>query len=143
MDELTMLRKMVEEHDYQGALAIVDELDEMARDDKINKIESYLMVLLIHLVKQNAEQRTTKPWNRSIDNALSGIIKANKRRSAGGNYLRPDEFIPVIDGIFSLSMRNAAYEAFEGIYSADQLAAMIDAEKIKTEAFEKVTTYSL
>lgn len=138
-----MLRKMVEEHDYEGALTIINELDEMAKDDKINKIESYLLVLLIHLIKQHAEKRTTKSWNQSIDNALGGIAKSNKRRSAGGYYLRPDEFRSIIDETFPLAVRNAAYEAFEGINSAEQLSEMIDANQIKEEAFEKITTYRL
>jgi hypothetical protein len=143
MDELTMLRKMVEEHDYEGALAIISELDEMAKDDKINKIESFLLVLLIHLIKQNAEQRTTKSWNRSIDNALGSITKSNKRRSAGGHYLRVEEFKDLISETFPLAARNAAYEAFEGIYSAEQFLTMIDADQIKQEAFNQILTYKL
>ena len=130
-----MLRKMVEEHDYEGALAIISELDEMTKDDKINKIESFLLVLLIHLIKQQAEQRTTKSWNRSIDNALGSITKSNKRRSAGGHYLRTEEFKHLISETFPLAVRNAAYEAFEGIYSAELFLTMIDADRIKQEAF--------
>lgn len=138
-----MLRKMVEEHDYQGALAIIDELDEMAKDDKINKIESYLLVLLIHLVKQKAEQRTTKSWNRSIDNSLGGIVRSNKRRSAGGNYMRVDELTTAIEETLSLAIRNASYEALEGIYSPEQLTAMVDEETIRQEALDKILTYKL
>ena len=138
-----MLRKMVEEHDYEGALAIISELDEMAKDDKINKIESFLLVLLIHLIKQHAEQRTTKSWNRSIDNSLGGITKSNKRRSAGGYYLRSEEFEDVINETFPLAVRNAAYEAFEGIYSTEQISKMIDAEQIKQEALDRILTYKL
>ncbi len=138
-----MLRKMVEEHDYVAALAIIDELDEMAKDDKINKIESYLLVLLIHLIKQKAEQRTTKSWNLSIENALYGITKSNKRRSAGGHYLKDDEFPVTIDETFSMAVRNAANEAFEGTYSANQLLEMIDADQIKQEALEKILAYKL
>ncbi len=143
MDELTMLRKMVEEHDYVAALAIIDGLDEMAKDDKINKIESYLLVLLIHLIKQKAEKRTTKSWNLSIENALYGIAKSNKRRSAGGHYLRDDEFSITIDETFLMAVRNASNEAFEGIYSASQLSEMIDADQIKQEALDKILTYKL
>ena len=138
-----MLRKMVEEHDYEGALAIISDLDEMAKDDKINKIESFLLVLLIHLIKQHAEQRTTKSWNRSIDNSLGGITKSNKRRSAGGYYLRSEEFKDVINETFPLAVRNAAYEAFEGIYSAEQINGMINADQVKQEAFDRILTYKL
>ncbi|MGV2828897.1 hypothetical protein [Myxosarcina sp. GI1(2024)] len=59
MYELQELRARIETEDYQGALAIIDELEEMSKDDKLNKIYSYLVVLLIHLIKQNAEQRST------------------------------------------------------------------------------------
>jgi len=38
MEELEALRKMVEQHDYTAALALIDEMDEMARDDKIVKV---------------------------------------------------------------------------------------------------------
>lgn len=138
-----MLRKMVEEHDYWGAIAIIDELDEMAKDDKINKIGSYMLVLLIHVVKQKAEQRTTNSWNRSIDNALGGITKSNKRRSAGGYYLKKDELLTIIDETLPLAIRNAAYEAFEGIYSAGQVAEMIDNEEVKQEALGKILAYKL
>ncbi|MCU0468961.1 MAG: hypothetical protein MUF58_10185 [Arcicella sp.] len=41
MEELEALRKMVEQHDYTAALALIDEMDEMAKDDKIVKIESF------------------------------------------------------------------------------------------------------
>ena len=138
-----MLRKMVEEHDYQGALAIIDELDEMAKDDKINKIESYVVILLIHLIKQQAENRTTKSGSQSIDNSLGGIVKSNKRRRAGGYYLQEEELKEVIDEAFSLAVRNAAYEAFEGIYSAEQLSKMIDSEDIKQKAFDQITAYRI
>ncbi|QJD77591.1 DUF29 family protein [Spirosoma rhododendri] len=141
MEELTLLRKMVEEHDYEGALSIISELDEMAKDDKINKIRSFLGILLIHLIKQQAEQRVTKSWNRSIENALDGITTSNKRRSAGGYYLRPEELSALIDEAFPSAIRNASYEAFEGTHSSDQLAAMIDTDQIKQDAFDRIMAY--
>jgi hypothetical protein len=60
MNELETLRRMVENHNYMGALAIIDELDEMAKDDKINKIESFLLILLIHPATHYVEKRVTK-----------------------------------------------------------------------------------
>ncbi len=138
-----LLRKMVEEHDYEGALLIISELDEMAKDDKINKIESFLLILLIHLIKQNAEQRTTKSWNRSIENLLYGIVKSNKRRSAGGYYLNQDELKKVIEETFPIAIRNAAYESFEGIYTADQLATMINADQIKQGVLKDILANQL
>ncbi len=133
-----MLRKMVEERDYVGALAIISELDEMVKDDKITKVESFLHILLLHLIKQNAEQRTTKSWNKSIQVAARSIQKSNKRRSAGGSYLKSEELLETIDESFPDALEDAAYEAFEGIYSAEQLAAMINPTEIKQKAIELI-----
>ncbi|MFN7659919.1 MAG: DUF29 family protein, partial [Dolichospermum sp.] len=68
MEELLTLRELLLKGDMTGALAIVDELEEMSRDDKINNIRSYAVILLIHLIKQKAENRTTKSWELSIRN---------------------------------------------------------------------------
>ncbi|MGM9512226.1 DUF29 family protein [Larkinella sp. GY13] len=141
MDEIMLLRKMVEEHDYQGALALIDEMDEMAKDDKINKVEAYLIVLLIHLIKQKAENRTTKSWNRSIDNALDGIVRSNKRRKAGGNYLETNELAEAIDESFLRALKDAASEAFEGTYSPYQISTMIEPEQIKADALDLIINY--
>jgi hypothetical protein len=143
MEELETLRKLIEEQDYSGALTLIDEMDEMAKDDKITKVESFLAVLLIHLIKQKAESRITNSWQRSINHALFGIFKANKRRNAGGFYLKPDELKSAIDESFSFSLQEASEEAFGGAYNAEQLSAMIDAEQIKQEAFDRIINYKL
>jgi hypothetical protein len=58
MEELLELEKSIKEGRYQDALQIVYELEEMSRDEKEAKIRSYLIILLIHLIKQKAENRT-------------------------------------------------------------------------------------
>lgn len=141
MEELETLRKLIEEQDYSSALALIDEMDEMAKDDKIAKVESFLAVLLIHLIKQQAESRSTSSWQRSINHALFGIFKANKRRSAGGFYLKEDELKAAINESFSFSLKEAAEEAFGGAYSADQLSTMVNADQIKQEAFTRIMDY--
>lgn len=90
MDELKELREAIKAGDYSQALAIIDELDEMSRSDKINKIHSYMRVLLIHMIKASAEQRLTKSWRTSIDLSLRQIARTNKRGKAGGHYLNED-----------------------------------------------------
>ena len=67
MEELIQLRKSIEKHDLVTALQIVDELEEMSVEDKLNKIFSYMVVLLLHLIKENAEKRLTKSWKLSIN----------------------------------------------------------------------------
>ena len=67
MEELDELRQAIEAGDYDQALAILDELDAMSRDDKITKVMSYMRVFLVHLIKQVAEQRSTRSWEDSAD----------------------------------------------------------------------------
>ena len=141
MEELEALRKMVEEHDYTAALALIDEMDEMAKDDKIVKVISYLNVLLVHLIKQAAENRTTPSWNRSIDFSLRGIQNSNKRRSSSGFYLKPHELESSIEESFNAALKDASVEAFGGAYDKKVLREMIDVDAIKKEALMLILNY--
>ncbi len=143
MEELEALRKMVEDHDYSAALTLIDEMDEMAKDDKIVKIKAYIKILLIHLIKQAAEKRNTKSWSRSIDNALDGIFDANKRQKANGFYLTSQEIDVSINEKFNKALKDAAVEAFEGQFSAKELLQLIDPEVIKKEALDLILNYEL
>lgn len=138
MFELQELRKKIEEQDYQGALKIVDELEEMSVEDKLNKIESYMVILLMHLIKQEAEQRTTSSWNRSIANSVKGINKTNKRRKSGGYYAQPEALKTMLEETFDDAMEEAAYEAFEGKLSIEELAAKVNRQQIIDRAIRKV-----
>jgi hypothetical protein len=84
LDELDELREAIKSGNYSQALALIDELDEMSRDDKINKIGSSMRVLLIHLIEQTAERRSTRSWDASIHAALRQSARTNKRRKSGG-----------------------------------------------------------
>ena len=143
MEELEALRKMVEDHDYSAALALIDEMDEMAKDDKIVKIIAFLNVLLVHLIKKQAEKRAINSWERYVNHSLDGISQSNKRRSSGGYYLRVEELKSAIDEAFNFSVREAAQEAFGGAYPAKVLSEMIDSEAIKKEALDLILNYEL
>ena len=86
MEELLMLRQYIQEQNYEKALELVGELEEMSKEDKLNKIYSYAVILLLHLIKQEAEQRSTRSWEFSIYNATKEIKRVNKRRKSGGYY---------------------------------------------------------
>ena len=60
MEELWELRRYLKASDVAGALALLDEMEAMAKDDKIDRMASYIQVLLVQLLKQAVEQRTTK-----------------------------------------------------------------------------------
>jgi hypothetical protein len=64
--ELIDLRNSILEGRYADALAIVDELEGMSKQAILRNIQSYLNILLIHLIKNQVEQRLTGSWASSI-----------------------------------------------------------------------------
>ena len=134
MDELIQLRESIEKHDLVTALQIVDELEEMSVEDKLNKIFSYMVVLLLHLIKENAEKRLTKSWKLSINNSVKQINRTNKRRKAGGYYAKQADLIEIINDAFELALEGAAIEAFGGAYDEQELLKLIEVDKIKEKA---------
>lgn len=138
MEEILELRKSIQEGRYSDALHIIDELEEMAKDDKLDKIFSYMQILLIHLIKQNAEERTTRSWDNSIKYSLYQIERVNKRRKEGGIYMKPDELFENLSEAFGLSLDQAAEKAFGGIYTSNQLLERIDKNKILANAMQMI-----
>ncbi|MDM8541724.1 DUF29 family protein [Desulfococcaceae bacterium HSG9] len=138
MEELFELRTHIEKGRYADALVLLGEMEEMSREDKINKIESFLDVLLIHLIKQQAEKRTTRSWNASVHNASRQIEKTNKRRKAGGYYLSENELKASIEESYQASLKYASVEAFGGAFDEAELARMVDESQIKAQAWEMI-----
>ena len=139
MEELTILRKYIEEQDYIKALELVGELEEMSKDDKLNKIYSYTVILLVHLIKQQAEKRTTKSWNVSIDNSVREINRTNKRRKTSCFYANEVELKETIDEAFEAAIERASLEAFEGrYYYSEELREIIEVEEIKEAALDLI-----
>lgn len=123
MEELLTLRELLIKGDMTGALAIVDELEEMSRDDKINNIRSFAVVLLLHLIKQQAENRTTRSWDLSIRNSIRSIQTKNKRRKAGGTYLNTDELRLAILEAYPEALDRASIEVEEGQYTPKEFSS--------------------
>jgi len=138
MEELLELRQLLEQGKVYEALLLVDELEEMSLSDKINKIDSYGVILLIHLIKQKAEKRSTRSWEISIENAVREINKVNKRRKSGGFYLQRAELIDILQQAYQLALKKAALEAFEGRYETEELAVMIDQQEIIASALKLI-----
>ncbi|WP_319421555.1 DUF29 family protein [Pleurocapsa sp. FMAR1] len=134
MEELIQLRESIEKHDFVTALQIVDELDEMSVEAKFNKIFSYMVVLLLHLIKEEAEKRLTKSWKLSINNSVKQINRTNRRRKFGGYYAKKADLIEIIDDAFELALEGAAIEAFGGAYDQPELLNLIDVNGIKNKA---------
>ncbi len=138
MEELLLLRKYIEEQSYEKALELIGDLEEMSKEDKLNKIYSYAVILLLHLIKQEAEQRSTRFWDFSIYNATKEIRRVNKRRKSGGYYANEEELREILADAFDTAIKRAALEAFEGQYTEDELGLKIEPDRIKKKALELI-----
>ncbi|MFM6190345.1 MAG: DUF29 family protein [Planktothrix sp.] len=134
MEELLTLKNLLLKGDIVGSLAIVEELEEMSRDDKINNIISYSIILLIHLIKQQAENRTTRSWDISIRNSIRQIQRKNKRRKAGGYYLNSEELAEALEAAYPDAIDQASLEVEEGRYQPEELEKFVNKQKIINRA---------
>ena len=130
MEELWEIRQALESGDLQTALALVDEMEEMSRDDKVQKIASYMRVLLVHRIKQAVEGRSTKSWEVSIRHALRQIVTVNKRRQAGSWYLSDENLSALLAETYESALDWASLEVHEGVHGADELARLHDQEAL-------------
>ena len=140
MDELAELRTLLETGRIEEALLLVDELEEMSREDKINKMSSYMRILLIHLIKQQAEQRRTRSWEVSIKEALRQINRTNSRRKAAGVYLSREELRSELEDVYDLALERAALEAFGGVYAVEDIATHVSRMQVLEEALRHIVS---
>ena len=138
MEEIETLRTYIKQGKYSDALQLIDELDEMNRDDKIHKVESYMRVLLIHLIKKHVEQRTTRSWEVSITESLRQIARVNKRRKSGGHYLSENELEEALADILPDAVLRASLEVKEGMLDEKQLLEQINETSIRQEALRLI-----
>ncbi|WP_445302240.1 hypothetical protein [Microcoleus sp. F4-D5] len=68
VQELIDLRNCILEGRNKDALAIVDELESITKQATLRNIGSFLLIILIHLIKNQVEQRLTNSWAASIAN---------------------------------------------------------------------------
>ena len=139
MEELLELKNALLHGDISSALAIVEELEEMSRDDKISNIRNYAKILLLHLIKQQAENRTTRSWDISIRNSALEIHSKNKRRKAGGYYLKPEELRVALEEAYEPALNAASLEVSEGLYDPEALGKKLD----RTAIIDRALTYIL
>ncbi len=138
MEELFTLKELLLSGNITDALVLVEELTEMSKDDKLNKIFSFGKILLLHLIKQAVEKRQTRSWELSIANAVKEIQRTNKRRKTKGTYLTKEELRETLEDAYELGVKAAAKEAFEGKYEAEELAEMVDKTAIIDEAMNLI-----
>jgi hypothetical protein len=91
------------------------------------------------LIKQQAENRTTRSWDLSIKNAVREIQRTNQRRKVKGNYCEPSELRETLEDAYDIALDAAAAEAFEGKYESSKLGEMVDREAIIDRAIARLS----
>jgi hypothetical protein len=139
MEELLILKELLLKGDVPGALIIVEELEEMSRNDIIRTIRSYAVILLLHLIKQQAENRITRSWEVSIRNAIREIQRENKRRKAGGYYLTQEELLETLEEAYLNAIDQASLEVEEGRYEPEELEQRVNKAEILNHALTLIS----
>ncbi|GBD54572.1 DUF29 family protein [Microcystis aeruginosa NIES-298] len=142
MEELLELKALLLKGDIKGSLAIVEELEDMSKNGIISTIRSYAVILLLHLIKQQAENRTTRSWDVSIRNSVREIQRQNKRRKAAGYYLSDEELTDTLNDAYLNALDAASLEVEAACYQSEQIEALIDKNKLISAAFLLIKTVS-
>jgi hypothetical protein len=124
--ELIDLRNSIVEGRYADALAIVDELEGMSKQAILRNIDSLLVILLIHLIKNQVERRLTNSLAASISNYIREIKKLNLKDNKTSYYVKAEEWEPMLEEALEAAIRPASLEVLNGRLSRAQLSEMLD-----------------
>lgn len=128
--ELIDLRASILEGRYEDALAIIDELEGMSKKAILRAIKSFVIRMLIHLIKNQVEQRLTNSWAASIRDSLLEIQDLNLQENKTSYYIKSDEWQPLMESILEAAIRTASVEVQGGAYTPFQLSEIVDRTQV-------------
>ncbi|MBD2740442.1 DUF29 family protein [Coleofasciculus sp. FACHB-1120] len=132
--ELTDLRASILEGRYEDALSLVDDLEGMSKKAILQNIENFLSRMLVHLIKNQIEQRLTNSWAASIRDSLLKIQALNIKENKTSFYINRDEWESYLETSFEDAMFAASVEVLNGSYTPFQLQEMVDGTEIIVSA---------
>jgi len=127
--ELLNLRLSIVEGRYEDALELVDELEEMSKQAILRNIESFLIRLMVHLIKNQIEERLTNSWVASISDSILRIQKLNLKANKESYYANSDEWLPFLEEAIEAAVAPASVEVLNGRLNAVQLSKQIDRDR--------------
>jgi len=86
MEELLEIRDSIVAGRYEEAIALVDELEAMSQQAILGNIQSFVVRLLVHLIKDR-EEPSTNSWVASISNSLLPIQSLNLKAKGRAFYI--------------------------------------------------------
>ncbi|NEO77990.1 DUF29 family protein [Moorena sp. SIO4G3] len=124
--ELIDLKTSIVEGRYADALAIVDELEGMSKQAILRNIDSFLVRLFIHLIKNQVEQRLTNSWAASIASSILEIKKLNLKDNKTSYYIKPDQWEARLEEALEAAIAPASLEVFNGELRRSQVSQRLD-----------------
>ena len=118
MLEILEIKKHLLAGEIESALLIVEELEEMGRQSEIRNLESFLVILLIHLIKIQVEKRLTHSWKSSIIHSLLAIQKRNQLGKKA-HYIYSENWQGYLEDNFTPVIVAASREVLGGIDYAE------------------------
>lgn len=128
--ELIDLKRSIMEGRYDDALAIIDEWEWMSKEQILQKIESFLVRLLVHLIKNQVEERLTNSWAASIRDSVLKIQRLNIKANKTSYYINIDDWEIDLENAFKDAIFEASVEVKAGIYKPNQLRQLVDKVKV-------------
>ena len=128
--ELKDLREFILDGRYEAALGLIDELEEMSKKAILQNIASFLMRMVMHLIKNQLEARLTNSWAASIRDSTLKIQDLNRKGKKKAYYLKLDEWDDGLEAAFEDAIFAASVEVGNGKYNPFQLREMVDKDAL-------------
>lgn len=128
--ELIDLKLSILEGRYEDALNLVDELEGMSKQAILRNIESFLIRLIVHLMKNQIEKRLTNSWVASISDSILKIKKLNLKDNKVSYYIKSDEWQPFLEEAIEAAIAPTTVEVLNGKLTPIQLSEQIDRNQI-------------
>ena len=132
--ELIDLRASILEGRYEDALAIVDELEGMSKQAITSNIQSFLDRMLMHLIKNQVEQRLTNSWAASIADSVIRIKRLNLKENKTSYYIKQDEWDEMLEESLKAAIISASVEVMNGQLSPSQLLELFEPNQVINNA---------
>ena len=128
--ELMELRQSILEGRYDDALEIIDDLEDMSKQGTLRKIEAFLVRLVIHLIKNQIEQRLTNSWIASISDSVIQIAKLNIKDNQKSYYIKSDKWGEYLAEAVEMAIRPAIAEIFGGTLKPSQVSGRLQEKEL-------------
>ena len=113
-EELIHLRLSILENNSEEALAIVDQLEAMSRQAILRNIQSFLDRMMMHLIKNQVEQKLTNYCAASILASVIGIKRLNLKENKTFYYIQRDEWDAWVEESLNLAITYASVDVMNG-----------------------------